>query len=233
MNMSQPSPRNVRLSAQLVMGLVLALLGVLFTLDNLHVVDARDYLQYWPAALVVFGVVQIAQRRPARVFIGTTWVLVGSVMLGVRLHLLPYHVFSYWPVLLVLIGGYIAWQAATRNSLIRAGDDAERLTVVAVMGGGDRRVISRTFQGGELTAIMGGGQVDFRDAGLAGRDAILDVFTIMGGFEIRVPETWSVVIEVIPFMGGCEDKTRPPADPGAPRLIVRGFVMMGGIEFKN
>ena len=56
---------------------------------------------------------------------------------------------------------------------------------------------------------------------------------MMGGFEIRVPETWNVIVELIPFMGGYEDKTRHPADPSAPRLRVRGFVMMGGVEIKN
>ena len=55
----------------------------------------------------------------------------------------------------------------------------------------------------------------------------------MGGYEIRVPETWNVVVDVVPFMGGYEDKTRHPADPSAPRLRVRGFVMMGGVEIKN
>ena len=55
----------------------------------------------------------------------------------------------------------------------------------------------------------------------------------MGGFEIIVPETWSVILEVTPFMGGIEDNTRTPASPTAPRLVLRGFVMMSGVEIKN
>ena len=80
---------------------------------------------------------------------------------------------------------------------------------------------------------MGGGKLDLREAGMAGTEVTLDVFTLMGGFEVTVPEGWSVVVEVIAFMGGCEDKTRRPADAAAPRLIIRGFVMMGGVEFRN
>jgi hypothetical protein len=55
----------------------------------------------------------------------------------------------------------------------------------------------------------------------------------MGGFEIIIPPTWKVIMEISPFMGGFEDKTRPNTTDTAPRLYVRGFVMMGGVEVKN
>jgi hypothetical protein len=55
----------------------------------------------------------------------------------------------------------------------------------------------------------------------------------MGGFEIKVPETWNVIVDIVPFMGGYEDKTRHPSDPAAPRLRIRGFVMMGGVEIRS
>jgi hypothetical protein len=72
-----------------------------------------------------------------------------------------------------------------------------------------------------------------REATLApGTEALVDVTTMMGGFEIKVPETWNVIVEIVPFMGGYEDKTRHPTDPAAPRLRVRGFVMMGGVEIR-
>ena len=41
----------VRLTGQLLTGLVLASLGILFTLDNLHILEARDFLRYWPVTV--------------------------------------------------------------------------------------------------------------------------------------------------------------------------------------
>jgi hypothetical protein len=55
----------------------------------------------------------------------------------------------------------------------------------------------------------------------------------MGGIEIVVPPSWSVVSKVIPFMGGFEDETKQPPGGSGPRLIVRGFAVMGGIGIKN
>ena len=49
-----------------------------------------------------------------------------------------------------------------------------------------------------------------------------------GGIEIRVPEDWTVVSQIVPLMAGVEDKTRPPQGATTHRLILRGFAFMGG-----
>ena len=38
-------------TAQVVFGLLIVVVGILFTLDNLGLIDARDYLRFWPAGL--------------------------------------------------------------------------------------------------------------------------------------------------------------------------------------
>ena len=229
-----------RVTGQLVVGVAIAVVGVLFTLDNLHVLRARDYLQFWPLALMAIGLVHIIG--------GAIWILVGAVLLGNRLGLVIVNIWNYWPLLLVLIGGRIVLQTMSPRASMRAGDpaaltgdgfpgqvsgDGDLVSAVAVMGGFDRKITSQAFRGGELTAFMGGGKLDLRDALPAGGQAIVNVFALMGGFEIIVPETWSVSLEVTPFMGGVEDKARTSTSPSAPRLVVRGFVMMSSVEIKN
>jgi predicted membrane protein len=239
-----------RITGQLVVGVAIAVVGVLFTLDNLHILRARDYLQFWPLAVIAIGLVHIAQARTgAGVLGGAIWIVVGAVLLGNRLGLVSVNIWNYWPLLLVLIGGRIVLQTMSPRASMRAGDpvaltgggfpaqasdDAgDLVSAVAVMGGFDRKVTSHAFRGAELTAFMGGGKLDLRDALPAGGQAIVNVFSLMGGFEIIVPETWSVSLEVTPFMGGVEDKARTSASPSAPRLVVRGFVMMSSVEIKN
>jgi len=223
----------VRISGQLIAGLVLAALGVLFTLDNLHIVHAREILRYWPAVLLVIGISQILQARSVAGMIGgSIWILFGGVLLGERLNMIS-NAIRYWPLFLVGVGVYVVWQSFHRRE-VQPGDPSERISAVAVLGGVDRRVTSMKFQGADLTAFMGGGKLDLREAIAApGSEAVVDVTAMMGGYEIKIPETWNVVVEVIPFMGGYEDKTRHPTDPSAPRLRVRGFVMMGGVEIRN
>ena len=230
--MNETTKTRFRITGQLIAGIVLAGLGVLFTLDNLDIIRAGDVLRFWPVVLLLVGVSQILQARsPAGMIGGSIWILFGGLLLGERLDLVS-NVFRFWPLFLVGVGGYVIWQSFNRREP-PPDDGSERVSAVAILGGVDRRVISTSFEGGDVTAFMGGGKLDLREARLApGTEAILDVTTMMGGFEIKVPETWNVIVDIVPFMGGYEDKTRHPSDPAAPRLRVRGFVMMGGIDIR-
>jgi predicted membrane protein len=231
--MNHQSTARFRLTGQLIAGVVLASLGVLFTLDNLDFIEARDILRYWPAVLLIVGISQILQARSSAGMIGgSIWIVIGAVLLGERLNLIA-NVFRFWPLLLVGVGAYVVWQSFTRREP-QPTDRSHHISAVAILGGVDRRVVSTTFLGGDVTAFMGGGKLDLRDASMPpGGEAIVDVTTMMGGFEIKVPEKWDVVVEIVPFMGGYEDKTAHPTDPSAPRLRIRGFVMMGGVEIRN
>ena len=88
------------------------------------------------------------------------------------------------------------------------------------------------FRGGDMTAVMGGCEVDLRQASMR-VPASIDVFVMWGGVEIRVPEDWTVELRGVPILAGFVDKTRPPAVATEKRLIVRGVALMGGVEIKN
>ena len=223
-----------RITGQLVLGVAIAVVGVLFTLDNLHILHARDYLRFWPVALIAIGLVHISQAKTAAGTVGGgIWILVGAVLLGNRLGFFDANIWSFWPLILVLVGGRIVWQTMDTNRAADRGDASATVSGIAVMGGFERRITSHEFRGGEITAFMGGGKLDLRDAMPAGGQAVINVFAMMGGFEILVPETWRVISEVTPFMGGIEDKSRTSTNPTAPCLVIRGFVMMGGVTLKN
>ena len=222
-------------AVQVVIGIIVVALGVLFTLDNLHVLRARDYLRFWPAAFIAIGVAQLAQARTSgRRLAGLLWILVGATLVANRLGWLHVNIWAYWPLLLVFVGARIFWQAFYRSTPQELSPDADAaVSMLAVLGGNNRRVASPAFQRAEITAFMGGGKLDLHDATRAPNGAVIDVFAVMGGFEIHVPPTWNVDVEVTPFMGGYDDKTQPPASGNGPRLTIRGFVMMGGLDVKN
>ena len=113
-----------------------------------------------------------------------------------------------------------------------AAETASTIAPISFMGGQERRVNSKSFEGGELTAIMGGCKIDLREADIQGSQAKIHVFVMMGGIEMIIPQGWKVLSRVIPVMGGIADKTNPPASYSK-ELIVDGFLMMGGIEIKN
>ena len=79
MTITESSAPRIRLTSQLFAGLLIAALGVLFTLDNLQILRARDVLRYWPAILLVIGISQLAQARTIGTMIGgSIWIVFGG-----------------------------------------------------------------------------------------------------------------------------------------------------------
>lgn len=230
-----PDSRAVRFTPQLLVGLIVIAVGVLFTLDNLGITDAEQYLRYWPAGLIAIGLLKLAQSRDGMggAFGGFIFALSGTWLLLEQTEVVRLSFWDLWPVLLVMFGGYLVWQGYSGRHLRAAsGDSNSVVSGLAVLGGVARGNNSRAFRGGNLTAVMGGCELDLRQAAIHG-EAALDVFAMWGGIEIRVPEDWTVVGRVTPLLGGFDDKTRPPQGASAHRLVIRGFAIMGGIEVKN
>ena len=233
-----PTPRRGP-TAQVVFGLMIVLLGVLFTLDNLDLLDARDYLRFWPAGLVAVGLLKLYRARE----IGHGWVS-GLIFIGIGGWMLLNGILYFtvdarvmMPMLLVALGGYMVWRGfggQRRRTVEQVGDGQSSFSAFAVMGGIVRRSSSQNFVGADLTAVMGGCEIDLRQASIApGTEAAIEVFAFWGGIDIKVPDDWTVVVRAMPLMGAVEDKTRAPQGGPLKRLVVRGVVIMGGVTIKN
>ena len=222
------------MTPHLIVGLFIIAIGVLFTLDNLGLVQATRYLRFWPIVLVVIGVLKLSAPHEGThgSFGGFVFILAGAWLLLEETTLIRVSFWDLWPMLLVFFGAYLVWQGATGRQHRTVSHSTDTISAFAILGGVARGNNSRNFRGGDLTAIMGGCEVDLRRAAING-DATIEIFVMWGGVEIRVPEDWTVISRVNPVLGGFDDKTRPPQGLATHRLTVRGIALMGGIEVKN
>jgi predicted membrane protein len=228
-------------SSRLVVGLIIAGLGVLLLADNLGLLDARYVLRsFWPLLLVVVGVVMVRAPEHHRSR-STGWVLI-TVGIWVFLAKIGWLHLNLWdllvPGLLLFVGGTLVWRALSKQPEQReqAGASDEHVEFVrsfALMSGCEIRPVSRPFRGADLTALMGGVKLDLADARMEGDSAVVDVFAFWGGIELYVPPDWTVVSKVTTLMGGFIDKRRPTSIVPTKTLIVRGTVLMSGMEVKN
>jgi len=114
------------------------------------------------------------------------------------------------------------------------GQVRPREVVAGVMGGSTRR--GRWTPARRVTAIgvMGGVELDFREAVLAPGVTEVHAFAFWGGVEIVAPPDVRVECSGVGIMGGFdhrEDATAP-LDPNAPVLRVTGVAIMGGVEVR-
>jgi predicted membrane protein len=228
---------------QFVLGILIIVLGIMFMADNFGYIDAYNIVRFWPALLIVWGVSKVTQSQNSS---GTTWgtilIVVGSFMLLDRLDLMRFRLHDWWPLILIIIGinflrgSWIRSKSRSNISTLSSseGEETENtIKLFALMSGVKRSIVSKEFQGGELTAIMGGCEIDFRDAQIKDTEAVIDVFVMWGGIELRVPMGWTVIIRAVPIMGGVEDRTYPSKEGVTKRLIITGNIVMGGVEIKN
>jgi predicted membrane protein len=231
------APRNFRMSFQLIFGLFIIVLGLLYTMENLGVLYAHDILRYWPILIAFYGISRIVQcQTVGQKAWGVFWTIVGSFWFLDRLDILYFNIWDLWPLILVALGLSLIWRPTRRGYAFpgtsTVGDSNTTINAFALLGGFKRSNDSQDFRGGEATAIMGGCEIDLRKASIQEGEAVLHLMAVMGGVEIWVPEDWVVVMQGVPVLGGFEDKTHAPANSNK-RLIVKGYSVMGGVEIKN
>ncbi len=225
------------LSGRLVVGLALAALGVLWTLDNLGLTDASRIVRWWPTLLVAVGLMKLTGigMDRQRAFGGFLTIVGGLLLLG-ELDFVHVSFTIVWPLLFIFMGIMLTMRAlrASGDGSGAASDTDDYVRSFAVMAGVKRRNASQSFRGGDLSAVMGGIELDLDEARPEGGRAVLDVFVVWGGIEIGVPENWRVELEATPIMAGVETSARlaPGVEPVG-TLVVRGFALMGGVEVKN
>jgi predicted membrane protein len=237
------------IGANLVLGLAFVAFGVLFFLDNIDVLDAHTYVRYWPLFLIIPGLFKLFQPGRNRV-IGAFLVALGAIFLLNSLDLMRLGFHELWPLILVMIGASILWGHRLGPQLPPLGpgnannpigsankttssDPESFMTGVAVLGGYNRSNNSKDFRGADLTAVLGGCEIDLRQADIAGSDAVINVFAFWGGIKLRVPAMWRVSLQGVPILGGFDDKSILPSDPQAKRLVIKGTAVMGGVEITN
>ena len=110
-----------------------------------------------------------------------------------------------------------------------------RQTLLAIMSGTERKGQWLTPRKLRVWAVMGGAELDFREARLPAGVTEVQVFAMMGGVEIIVPPGLAVDVAGSAIMGGFEHLQRTPvqADPDRPLLRVHGFAMMGGVSIET
>ncbi len=228
-------PERPRVTVQALFGLMVIAVGVLFTLDNLEIIDAREYLRYWPAGLVAIGLLKLyhAARGGRGWFGGLFFVSIGAWMLIERIVYFRIDARDVVPLFLVFLGGYMVWRGFGGRRATAGPDGHASFSALAIMGGVARKSNTQNFRGADLTAVMGGCEIDLRKASIEpGGEAVIDVFAFWGGIDIKVPEEWTVSTRVVPLMGGIEDKTHA-SQAADRRLIIRGLLVMGGATVKN
>jgi hypothetical protein len=104
---------------------------------------------------------------------------------------------------------------------------------VAILGGFSRKgdwVVPKEFT---AFLLMGGGEIDLRDARFAEREVSIHIVAIMGGCEVIVPEDATVYVSGIGILGAFEHTDAGAGSPDGPVITINGVALLGGVDVKR
>jgi Domain of unknown function (DUF1707)/Cell wall-active antibiotics response 4TMS YvqF len=86
----------------------------------------------------------------------------------------------------------------------------------------------------DVVTVLGGAELDFREAVLPGKEVTVRATTILGGVEITVPPEMRVIDNGVAILGGREiTGGEESVGPDSPVLRIEGICLLGGMEVRR
>ncbi len=224
---------------RVLIGVILVIAGLFLVIRNTGFFpEFIDNVVFsWPMLLVAIGLIMTigATEKTAGIII----MAVGGFFMIPLIFRETFHMYNmFWPSIFIIVGIIFiltkrrGWNAGVSKGV--AGDDY--IDYVNVFSGGERQVVSQNFQGGKISAVFGGIELDLTKANLATGVSELEIACVFGGATLIVPDDWYITIEVTPVLGGFTDSRK--LTPGrtidsTKHLIIKGAVVFGGGEVKS
>ena len=218
-------------------GLILIAVGILLFLDQMGRVDFSYLIsQYWPVIFILIGLSILIANNFKETGGAVFFILLGVFFLLVRLQIFSHTVWHYfWPLLVIGLGLWILVRPARGAGKKKISElTADDLSISQVFSGTKRRIDSRAFKGGKAEVVFGSAEIDMTQAALEGGQAELSVSVVFGEIQLRVPQTWQVVIDGTPVLGSIEQKKSSPAEAErTATLKIKASVVFGSLQIKD
>lgn len=227
---------------RVLLGGILIILGGIFLLNTMNVLHFRiaHVIFSWSFIMMVIGLF---------VLVNTEKKFLGGILTGIgALFLIPkifpevdYDGGIIFPIFFIILGIYIILKKRKVDASPEISSDTskinrDKIDDVSIFGGGTKIISSNNFQGGNITAIFGGSEINLINCQLAEGENVLDVLCVFGGTTIILPKEWDVVINVTSILGGFSNKAiRNPSVviDQSRTLHIKGLAMFGGGEVKT
>lgn len=212
-------------------GIIIMAVGLILLLNSTNLFQINIWsivFKYWPLLLIYKAIKEFYEHNN---WSSGNYILlgIGIVFLGKNLGFLDFLKFSYiWPMIIIIIG-FNMLQNKGSDSLSKKND----FSTTAVFSGVEMRNTSKNFQKASVLALFGGCNVDLKLAQMVSNDmSEIDVTVLFGGTEILLPKDWNVQVQGMPLLGGISNETYF-SETNKKTLVIKAFVMFGGLDIKN
>ena len=237
----------------IVFGLLVVVIGAALLFDNFDVSGDYPFSDYWPVILIAVGFLGWVGKGLRPELGNMVLMALGGILL--TQNLVDDKSFGdLWPALAIAVGIAIIfgsgrnkrrkkkfemkfkkhgkrsdWGGWANRKHEMSGHDSDEFF------SGSERKVDGEYTGSLARVKLAGGSIDLSKATLPEDGATLELDVMLGGYKIRMPNDWKLVIIADVTMGDISDN-RPSASEGertGPTLTIDGRVFMGGVEISD
>ncbi|MBS1731214.1 MAG: hypothetical protein JSS67_10620 [Bacteroidetes bacterium] len=237
-----PSPQKRMWTGVFIIGA-----GILFLLHRMGVLFPSWFFD-WPMILIAIGLLTGLQNN----FRNNAWIiliLLGALFI-VNDNMMGWEMQKYvWPIAIILFGIFFLTRKkscsrfnhrqmgpiASNDGPSGSGDannlNQEFIDCNAFLGGIKKKVVSKNFQGGNISCVMAGAEIDLSQADIQ-QPVTIEISQLFAGVKLVVPSHWDVKSEVTAVLGGFDDKRNISSNliDHNKILTIKGSTMFGGVE---
>lgn len=222
-------------TSNLLWGLVLIILGVVFGLNALNITDINIFFDGWWTLFIIvpcfIGLFKDSDKTGNLIGL-----IIGSCLLLGCQNIIDFEL--VWklmiPFILVIIGLSIIFKDTINNKVkkqIKKLNKNNLKEYYATFAGQTIDFTKEEFDGCHLNAIFGGIKCDLRDA-IIKEDTVIDISAIFGGVTLYVPNDVDVKVTSIPIFGGVSDERKKKSREGNTTLYINATSIFGGVAIK-
>ncbi len=230
------------LKIQNILGVIIIALGGIILLNNFgftQISIAYLWGLVWPTLFILAGInYLLGYRRLTGIIIGLVLIGLGAAILGRNLGLFTIDFSLLWKTVMATL--FIIWGIS-----LLANEKGSSKTNLAIMGAVEKKGSPWELKSSDYLALMGGIELDLRDAFVSEGEVELNLIAIMGGINIMLPPDISVEWSGTSFLGGVsvmgkgtggilgssQGHIQAESDERF-KLNLRMNTLMGGIEIK-
>lgn len=114
-----------------------------------------------------------------------------------------------------------------------AGASSDTDKMIGILGGGQRKGRWRVRRRTKAVMVLGGFELDMTELTFDAPVVEIKLFALLGGLHLVVPEGVEVRNHCGNILGGVNvDTGGGPAVPGAPVIVLKGLLFLGGVDVK-
>lgn len=223
-------------SSQILWGIVLVLVGIIWGLNSLGVTDIDIFFDgWWTLFIIVPSAMSFFDPRKDGKISSLLCMIVGVLLLLACLDVFDFNLVwaMFWPIVVIgiglslIFGKKIKEESEDVKTFEEDEEDVEHVTVT--FGEQSINKANDKVKKMALDAIFGSLKIDLREADF-NKETLIKASAIFGGIELIVPEGVTVKLKSTSIIGGVDNR-RKNSD-GKKVVYLEAFALFGGIEIK-